>query len=434
MMMRIFSEVIPIDHLNIFNSYKNKSNNHEDELTRSFLVILKNIPIVQVMFFEMIRREMAEFNIDSIANGDLGVEEVYTQLSSSNKIFKSNLLEGRTLLSIIISDDKLKSLAKVQNDNRQARYDGVILCNPSWLFIIENKPSKDNIWLRQLNPSIPDDIDVSIIDKPCCLSWRKIIKGLNSIIQNKMVWGLERTMIEDFIEYVDNEYSWINPYTTFGVCKDDLYLLNRRCISVMACCDIKGVSTEVKYHRGWKYYVESGKNTIKKIALDANKAVSGWTIDLWMYAGDTMNSARETFEKLDIDKLLHLQDQGFEVSNNFHISYRSSNLLWFEGNLSVEDYLKFWKKEYKSLRQVKREEFNKLFNNLEKNQIIVPEDRSIIQEKILNKNYDKLNICPGFLLKYSWDSKTAITLDKCNKFVEDFNKKVITAFSVVGGI
>jgi len=423
-----------MDHLNIFNSYKSKPNNHEDELTRSFLVMLKNIPMVQVMFFEMVRREVAELRIDSILKGDLSVEEVYTQLSNSNKIFTSNLVEGRTLLSIIVSDDKLESQVKVQNDDRQARYDGVILCNPCWLFIIENKPSKDNIWLRQLNPNISDDIDVTIVDKPCCLSWRNIIAGLNLMIQNKMVRGLERIMIEDFIEYVDNEYSWLNPYTTFGVCKDDLYLLNRRCISVMASCDIEGVSTEVKYHKGWKYYIESGKNTIKKIALDANKGLSDWTIDLWLYAGDTMNSARETFEKLDIDKLLQLQNQGFEVSKNFHISYRSTNLLWFDGNLSIEDYLKFWKKEYKNLKQVKRADFNKLFDNLEKDQMIIPEDRIIIQEEIFSKNYDKLNICPGFLLRYSWNSQTAITLDKRNKFVEDFSNKIVAAFSVVGGI
>ena len=60
-----------MDHLNLFNAYKNKSNNHEDELTRSFLILLKNIPLLQVMFFEMVRKEMSQYNIDSISSGDV---------------------------------------------------------------------------------------------------------------------------------------------------------------------------------------------------------------------------------------------------------------------------------------------------------------------------------------------------------------------------
>lgn len=390
--------------------------------------------MVRVMFFETISKEMSEYGVQSIANGDFSVVEVYTQLSNSNDIFTSSMVEGRTLVSIIISDDKLKSEVKVQNDNRKARYDGVVLCNPSWIFIIENKPSRDHIWLGQLNPNISEDTDITIIEKPCCLSWRSMITGLNSLIQNNMVSGLEKVLIENFIEYVDNEFSWINPYTTFGVCKDNPYLLIKRCVTAMANYKIQGTHPEVKYHRGWKYYIESGKRTVKQIALDAHKSSSDWTINLWMYAGDTMHSARETFEKLDIEKLHKLMSQGFEVSKNFHISYRSSNLLWFDGRLSIDEYLDYWKKEYINLKQVKRPDFNKLFDTLEKDKIIAPEDWDVIQEKVLDKNYDKLNVCPGILIKFSWNSQTAINLDINNKFGEDFGNKVKAVFSAIGGI
>ncbi|MTM73170.1 hypothetical protein GMA96_12520, partial [Turicibacter sanguinis] len=202
-----------MNHLNLFNPYRNKLNSHEDELTRNFLILVKNIPLIQVIFFELIKNEMKEINVDSIIDGDLFVEDIYTQLSSNNSLFSSPLLEGRTLISIIISDDKLEDNVKVKNDTRQARYDGVITANPSWLFIIENKPSKENIWTRQLNPNIPEDSDIIIVEEPCCLSWRAIISKLNVILQKNMVNGLEYIMIENFIEYVDNEYHWLNPYT-----------------------------------------------------------------------------------------------------------------------------------------------------------------------------------------------------------------------------
>lgn len=423
-----------MDHLNVFNAYKNLSNNHEDELTRSFLILVKNIPMVQVMFFEMIRKELPEVNIESIASGDLSLEEIYTQMTHANNIFTSGNVDGRTLVSIIISDDKYEGETTVKHEERNARYDGVALCNPSWLFIIENKPSKDNIWAGQLNPNIPKDSDITVVDKPCCLSWRGILTGLNSLMQNNMVSGIERTLISDFIEYVDNKYRWLNPYTTFDVCKGDKYLLDKRCISAMSNFEIRGKKSDVLYHRGWKYYIESGRNTIKQIALDSSKNGDDWSVTVWLHPGDTMSAARESFEKMDTAKLLELKNLGFKIESNFHIAFRSSNLLWFEGSLSVENYLKYWKQNYKELRQIKRPEFQSFFDNMEKIGMIVAEDRNGIQEKILNKNYPNLNICAGFTITYTWDSKTAISLDKSGKFDEDFANKVISAFNVIGGI
>ncbi len=204
--------------------------------------------------------------------------------------------------------------------------------------------------------------------------------------------------------------------------------------SILGDCEFKGIKREVKYHRGWKHYIESGENTIKQIALDANETDKGFTIDLWLYAGDTMSAARETFSKLDVEKLLALQNQGFNLSSNFHLSYRSSNLLWFEGSLTFEEYIRFWKSEHINLRQLKREEFIDYFNFLEDSNIILREDRSIIQEKILSKKYDRLNICPGISIRYTWDEQTAIDLDRTDYFDKDLLQKLNIAFNTIGGV
>lgn len=423
-----------MNHLNLFNAYKNKSNNHEDELTRSFLILLKNIPVVQMLFFEMIRNEMLGIGIQSIATGELAVEEVHTQLSNTNNLFSSEMLDGRTLVSIIISDDKYETTQKVVNDDRQARYDGVITCEPSWIFIIENKPSKENVWSGQLNPNIMEEKDINIVEKPCCLSWRDIITVLNTQVQNRMLNGFELQAVEDFIQYVDNEYPWINPYTSFAVCKGIKYLLDKRCNYIMGNCEINGLKQDVKSHRGWKHYIDSGVTTIKQIALDSNEDKEDFTIDMWLMAADTMSSARETFNKLDVEKLMDLENDGYILTSNFHISYRSSNLLFFQGTLSFEDYIKFWKTESVNLKQIKRDNFINYFDFLEEQGMILKEDRDIIDEKIMEKGYDKLNICPGIGIRYSWDSKSSIELDKSNKFEKDFYSKLIKVFNTMGGI
>lgn len=415
----------------MFNAYKSKSNAHEDELTRSFLILIKNIPMLQMIFFDMIKNEMREDDLSSIICDDLFVESVFTQLSNNNEVFTTGILDGRSLISVIISDDKLESSEPIKNSDRKARYDGVIFCKPGWVFIIENKPSRNNIWLGQLNPNM-NNREISIIQKPCCLSWRKIITRINLLIANDMIYGVEKALTEDFIEYVDEKYKVINPYTNFSVCKDDKYLLDKRCILAMNSLKVNSVTNNVLYHKGYKYYVPSGKSTIKEIALDSTFNGTDWSIDLWMYVGDSMNSARESFKKLNINKLNKLRTNGFTISKNFHVSYRSCNLLWFTGGLSTEEYLTYWIQNIGNLRQAKRIEFESIFLDLEKSKLILDTDQTILKEKILSKNYDKLNICPGFLIKYTWSSQKAINLDFANSFDADFIDKVNQVFEIFG--
>lgn len=80
-----------MNHLNIFNPYKNKPHHHEDELTRSFLILLKNIPVVQMMFFEMVQQEMNDTEVAEITLSHLSVEEMYTQKSSTDESFLSKI-------------------------------------------------------------------------------------------------------------------------------------------------------------------------------------------------------------------------------------------------------------------------------------------------------------------------------------------------------
>lgn len=423
-----------MNHLNLFNPYENKANSHEDELTRNFLILVKNIPSVQILFFEMVRQEMVDVGMESIATGNLSVEEIHTQISNTHNIFSSDIADGRNLLSIIISDDKFEKEVEIKTVNRRAIYDGVITCSPDWVFIIENKPSKENIWVGQLSPNIAKERDISIESKPCCLSWRDIIEGMNKLVINKMVNGFELQAIEDFTEYVDNKYSWINPYTSFEICKGNEFLLDKRCNYIMENCKINGKKREVKKHRGWKHYIESGVNTIKQIALDSKVDQEKVNIEMTLMAGDTMTGAREVFDKLDVEALLKLQEEGFSLSSNFHVSYRASNLMWFKGSLSLEEYIKFWKSENNKLRQIKKDEFETYFNFLEEQGIVLKEDRKRIDEKIQQKKYGRLNICPGIGIKYSWDIQRAIDLDKANMFEEDFYNKLTKVFDTLGGI
>ena len=395
-----------MNRLNIFNTFKSKSNEHEDSLTRNFLALIKNIPTLQFMFLNMIKTEMNRDESEKLIIDDLYLESIHTQISNSNQLLKSNLIENRNLVSVVISDKKYSTNESIRHSDRKAIYDGVIFCKPNWVIIIENKPFIKNIWLDQLNPNVIDQ-DISIIAKPCCLEWQDIISNINELISNESLDRLERLISEDFIEYIDNSYPELSPYSNFTICKNNELLLKKRCINAMSKLKIDNLENNVMHHRGWKYYVPSNKLTVKKIALDATSNGINWTIDLLMFVGDTMNSARTSYEKMDISKLEKLVENGFHVSKNFHVSIRSSNLAYFEGTLTIEEYINYWKRNYSNLRQIKKAEFENIFQNLKEDGIISESDYPKIDKDILSKNYSKLNICPGFSVSYSWTSQNA---------------------------
>lgn len=421
-----------LDHLNIFNSYKNKENHHEDELTRIFLTLVKNIPAVQMLFFELIRKELSNLpsdeQIPSISLGELVVQSVHTQVGNSNAMFSE--LEDYKVVSVVISDDRLNDTSSINNTDRNARYDGVIFANPGWLFIIENKPLRYNIWLDQLNPSLK--VGAQIIKQPCALSWRDVIERLNTLIINGILTGLELQLVEDFLEFVDEEFSYINPYTQFGVCKGNSYLLNKRCVDLLNQFIIDGEQAEVNYHRGWKHYANSNRKTVKQIAMDAQVDGEDWKVTLFLYAGDTMASAKYTFSQLQYEKLMKLKEHGFSLWPNFHLSFRSSNLFWANGKITFEAYVDYWLKNASNLKQIKRDQFNEHFSEFEKVGLTSEEDRSIMKEKLLDKNYQTLNICPGMGITYTWSSKDAIELDKRQQFLPDLKEKIRLAFEALG--
>ncbi len=87
-----------MNHLNVFHAFKDKAAHHEDELIRSFLVLVENIPSVQSMFLNMILEAKSLLNTLSVDASKSAVEHVY----KNNKV----LLDKRCTLVFL----ELKSM------------------------------------------------------------------------------------------------------------------------------------------------------------------------------------------------------------------------------------------------------------------------------------------------------------------------------------
>jgi len=424
------------NRLNVFFPYRSKDEQHEDELTRGFLILVKNIPLVSAVIIDMIRDFMVENNIkyenliEPITNDDAGIVYIDTQVSDTDELFKR--VEGKRVLSILISDEKMKFDETVENVDRNARYDGVVVYDPKWLLIIENKPSHNNVYFEQLKVNVGSEVEVEPL--AISLSWRNIIKSFSSLVQRDLLNPLERSLVVDFLEYVDTTYSWLNPFNRFGICKDDRYLLERRCNDIMnelQMCD------EVRYQRGWHYYIPLDYEQVRQLTLYPEFTDSDWKIVLHAHPGNNMRQSKTLYKTIDLLEIIKLAEEKWVVKPHFVVSFMSSNLMYTETGRNFQDYIDYWINNIDGLRQIKRtddmDEFSLTRETLFKREhMLTNEDIHTFDEKIASKKYSKLNLCPGLEMKYSWSSKEVVKLDNQNIFIEEVRNKALEFMKAIG--
>lgn len=416
-----------MDHLNYFFPYERKDGKHEDQLTRAFLTTVKLIPIVQNMFIELIREKMIEKNcqnvIPSLFDTQSHIDLIETQVKKITQ-------DTGTIVSVLISDDEYKKDVHVQLSERDAVYDGLIYYQPDWVIIIENKPRHQDVWKDQLSPSrnsLPENHLLDIVEKGICLSWRDIMSRMNRIIEKELVSGAEEKIMNDFLTFVDHKFSYINPYTSFTVCKDNKYLLNKKCISLMN--DI--LPGKVSYHRGWKNHFSIDTRAVKQISLAPSFVEDKWHIELEFYTGDTMAQAKSFFSKVDSHKIEKLEEKGWRITPNFHFSYMSTNLLYPKSTIALEDYIHYWKKTpIQQLSKKKMGEYQLVIEDLITQGMMTEEDKVDIKDKFDDTNRSNLNVCPGIHFEYKWTKERVIDLDHRNLFISEIKSVIKDAFQL----
>jgi hypothetical protein len=218
-------------YLNTFHPYENKSRNHEDQLTRAFLILMRASAQVRYLFVEMLREEMkGEVDLPpTIQKPSDDVFTIQTQVWSTT-IEKLASEFGR-LVSVLITDERLGLSAKVERTDRVAVYDGFIKYGTEWIFVIENKPNRRNVWPEQLSSAFHEGY--SIAPTPIELTWGEILRRLNALKQKVLIHDAAKILVEDFLDFTSAQFPEICPFDRFHLCEANQGRLQRRCVVLM---------------------------------------------------------------------------------------------------------------------------------------------------------------------------------------------------------
>lgn len=414
--------------LNCFAHYLSKKESSEDALTRAYLVVLRMVPQVHSVFIELIRehRMAAEPELPPFWRMVIGEDQprIETQIRHIPD-------EARRLVSILITDERFDRQIGVQPVDREAVYDGVILYPPDWVFIIENKPRHFDVWDEQLNPTVADaDKFESYDPEPVQLEWKEIIRDLADLLHKGIVRGGDAEIVRDFLDYVQSEFTFLNPFDSFGICHDDEELLRHRCISIME----EITPGRVEYHRGWAYYMSFEDGPSRQVTLVPAFTEDGksWKLILWVLPGNTVSQARQLYDNLDVNALLKLRDKGWTIDPNLHFSFMSSHLIWTDWNCTLEEYLDYWQQHYDFIGRMDLDNEKEVLAQLaiwKEANLLIDDDIEKVREKFFRTNRTTMNVSPGLEMSYRWAASNSEKLDQQGKYVDEVKKKFLQALA-----
>lgn len=435
--------------LNVFNPFEDKSPKHEDTLTRAFMILLRLSPVIHADFLEYVRDKQrisgAENIIGSMSNLGAHQERIFTQVGTLKNIDNSDSEIAEHLLSIVITNNTPSEEvlnAEIKWSKRVPRYDGVVCYGHDWVIIIENKPY-DNVDIDQLNPSEGSfyfdtetaEKHMKVEPKVVSILWRNLVNRINNLVDIGAIYGAESIIVDDFLNYMYENHTGLNPYTSFSICRDRQELLDRRCSSILR--DIEKVINNKSYvflgnQKGWKECLILSGGAARRIALSSSNEGK---IVLEIYPGDNVEQARLFYQKLDVENLVKLKADGWQMNQNLHFTHIQRVLMRSDIDNKINDnsmnsYLSFWKTNLSLIRQVSRSEFEECIRVLVDNNILDDHDYEKLNASIENPNIDHLRICPGLALWYTWDISYCIENDKGTNFVTEVVERIRQVLSI----
>jgi len=430
-----------MDRLNYFLPYVFKSEYHEDNLTRAFLLVLKYSPNAMLHFFDYVMAELQErctqrninIQIENINNLNFKNLEIYTQVRNFRDISRGQLI------SVLITDMKLDRDILIEPFDRNAIYDGLITINNEITLFIENKPNAYNVWDGQLNPALKDleevkDI-VQLIPVPSILKWSTIIHIFNRLYNADVLSHQEVLLFRDFFDHIDMFFPQLNPFDNLSLCKNNFGLILRRTKNILE--NIANDSFQVLYMTNYEYYyIETKLAEVSQATLRIqfdNEHPSEWRIDIVYYFGETMPQARKFYVSAKFSALTDLQKKGWKIQSNLNLSYIKSKLMWIRSE-NDEKYFKYWNGIGKdNICQFEKSQMSGLLKDLNKKGIIVfdKEKRDEFQVNFTNTQRPTVNINPAFSISFSISSNDATEKDRNGKLIPFIKEKMIEGLSII---
>jgi hypothetical protein len=439
----ILAAEVPFVHkLNYFFRFRELEDSYENELTRGLLAVMRLSPAAHFAFLDMVRERQSCKAVPAIMPSVLLGNEVdiRTQEGMIDR-------ESGQLISVVLTREPWTTAVPVTSTDDVRVYDGVLYYGDEWIIILENKP-KDEVppiadLEREMKPNLPLDSAIEICDRVVNIVWRDLLARFDGLTHSGMIHGAELAVMRDFRALIHRRFPYLNPYSSIAACGGTSEALGERCAAIMEQItpdrfDGKNALqfSPAESHVGMIYLRpdpldqrEDGRR-VESICLEMFPAMTvpqaqkfyrevlptrfasadgligkGWTVRPWLTFRFQGTIKYQPNALIDADR---------------SFSFWQAHPEMIRGNVDREVVAAEWWDAWVAAGLVQRDDCQQILARFSERQ--------------------RVNICPGFRLRYSWPLPEVERLDSLRTppgsqqtaFISAVRDKIRQAFQAIG--
>ena len=406
------------DRLNFFEPWEGIPANHENQLTRALLVVLRYCPIAHQAWLLLVdpRRTLL-----SLPHPTFDTQRAKI-LSNERQPEIGEPIKGISVFCE--ADNPSGTPGEIQESDRGQILDGIIRYGDDVVVVLESKIGGLNDDRQAKNINLygqPVDFDGPIRK----ISWRNVLASFTDLAQEErgLISGAERILVTDFLDFVDTNFPKLGPFNTLERCAGEPFRVQRRLGAILRDVlsnddyDLPGTHAAVA-----TAYLEYLKPPERQVALA-------------MYPADTLQQARALYVRPNVvERIVKLETEGWTVLPNFHFGFMAKGFCWTKPEMPLVEYLRYWQKNVGTTTKIERHDWNEYWVDLMKTKIAGPNDREQFEVDFTNTKRNSASPRPGLVCRFVWNLDEAERLDGRGQFAKTVKQRINELLEAVGEI
>jgi hypothetical protein len=385
------------DALNFFEPFERLPPNHENQLTRALLLVLRLSPVAHEAWLARAApgRRLHE----------LPVATFNTQRRAVRA--ETNAEDQVPLVSVFLAPNKpLGEDVIVKESDRLQVLDAVIEYGDVLVMVVENKVAEaSDAQARELNIT-GSGVVISAGQEREVVTWPQVIGDITGIVERGLAGGAERTVLEDFLAYVEDHFAELGPYRTLGLAQGNEFRTKRRLRALLG----EAAGQDARIDK-WGPTVDLPE--LPGTASRAYLLAADGNIALSLNPADTLSQARAFYTRPAAVAALQTlaKDPDWKVSPNFHFGHMEGGYAWTTTQIDAERYMELWQAKIATTGRVKRDDWDEYWTWLVQEQVATPNDRAEFDRCFTLTKRQSADPRPGLEVVRRWELGEAEALD-----------------------
>jgi hypothetical protein len=325
-------------------------------------------------------------------------------------------------ISVLQAADAVPVDGSIQSTDRGQVLDGIVRYGDELLIVVEVKLDGP-VATRQAQYLNVHEAPVRFAGGVQTVVWRELLAGWSDLVESEVVAGPERTLIVDFLDFVERHFPRLGPFTTLERCKENSFRVSRRLNAVLD--EIAGGLT--------KPWLElPGRSTLDRAYLEFDE--SSHCIRLAVYPADTLTQAKALYTNLEVvSNLLSLRDGGWDVEPNFHFGYITRGFAATTTDAPLEDYVAYWCEQIDSMGLIPRENWEEFWRVLVQRQFARSDEELAFDETFTKtQKRESATPRPGLWCYFTWALPQAKRLDNARQLIAVVTEQLNVVLRALG--